>query len=83
MVAKKRSSSIIVSCLLMIAMFLGGCSTFDYKALADSMAEDPANDAWDVSISFPFTGTYEIRFIAIDTFFNFTQQIITIDISSS
>ena len=40
-----------------------------------------ANGAWGVSINFLSIATYEIRFIAIDAFFNFSQQIITISIT--
>ena len=63
MVTKKKSCSTVVSCLFTAAMFLGGCSTFDYKALVESMGEDPTTDAsifvdthWEIEQHHPKTG---------------------------
>ena len=41
-----------------------------------------ANGSWSKTIGFSSIGVYEVRFIAIDTFFNFVQQIVGINIVS-
>ena len=58
-----RRRTVFIVCLMAAAMLLGGCSTFDYKVLADSLAEDPTTNAsefvnsyWEINQYHPKTG---------------------------